>query len=34
MLVGRVCDIMLNHMACATIKQRSSHIGSEKEHTK
>jgi hypothetical protein len=34
MLVDRVCDIMLNHMACATIKQRSSRIGSGKEHTK
>lgn len=24
MLVDRVCDIMLNHMVCATMKQRNS----------
>ena len=29
-----VCDIMLNHMACATIKQRRSRVVSEKKHTK
>src|SRR5580698_7844850 len=29
-----VCDIMLNHMAYATIKQRSSRVVSEKEDTK
>ena len=29
-----VCDMMLNHKACATIKQRSNRVVSEKEHTK
>jgi hypothetical protein len=34
MLVDRECDIMLNHMVCAIIKQRSSRVVSGKEHTK
>jgi hypothetical protein len=34
MLVDRECDIMLNHMVYAIIKQRSCRVVSGKEHTK